>query len=125
MLIAVATLVVAGAAPAFAAPGGEHGAPEGHGHATEKPDMDDMVGEMPDMEAPPEWAKAYGWRIKNATGMTYGHIRICTTGNENARSEDKCAGLDGEWAEDFEFPEDMRGLGAGGFWVLLDGHLAG
>ncbi len=120
MLIAVATLVVAGAAPAIAAP--PSGVPgQGHGHAAEKPDkgMDDVMDEAPDMEAPPEWANAYGWRIKNAYGMTYGHLRICMVGNETARENLECP----ELSDDPEAPDFLGAMGehgAGGFWVFLN-----
>jgi len=129
MLIAVAALVIAGAVPALAAPGGVPGPPNGHGKATvtapavadEMPDMDDEVGEMPDMDAPPAWAKAYGWRIKNEYGMTYGHLRICATGNEKAQENLECSEFDPpEGFEDAMMDEH----GAGGFWVALNGEVA-
>ncbi|NIA03337.1 MAG: hypothetical protein GWP12_02205, partial [Nitrospirae bacterium] len=119
----VAALLIAGAIPALAAPGGIPGPPADHGHGTVAAPGHSDVAEAPEAEAPskievsdgdgpPEWAKAYGWRIKNVYGMTYGHIRICATGNEHAQEQLECPDDPG-----FEFPTETHG--ASGFWLYF------
>jgi hypothetical protein len=78
LLTAVVALLVVGTVPASAAPGGVPGPPEGHGPSVDKPrpPKADADGESKD-NGPPEWAKAYGWRIQDEFGMTYGHLQQC------------------------------------------------
>ena len=107
-MIAVAALLIVGAAPALAAPGGVPGPPADHVKGADDVAVDDAGA---DMHGPPEWAKAYGWRIKDAFDMPYGHLVQCN--KEVGAYEDWDCPTDVEFP-DLEFPEDNPGAKA--FW---------
>ena len=126
VLIAVTALLLVGAVPVSAAPGGVPGPPPGHGKAADDAVADDGGGEGA-VTGPPEWAKAYGKRIKDAYGVPYGHLQQC------AKAADPEADVDGDEAaadeeepkkaleacdESWEFPEEMQGASA--FWIFVE-----
>ncbi len=118
VLFAVVSLLLIGAAPVSAGPGGVPGPPEGHDKAKEKEATED--GET---NGPPSWAKAYGKRIQDEFGLTYGQLQQCDRANEDAGdgsvepSEEPT-----DCPADLEFPEDERGAKA--FWVFTEAGLA-
>ena len=127
VLIAVTALLLVGAVPVSAAPGGVPGPPPGHGKAADDAVADD--GDEADVKGPPEWAKAYGKRIKDAYGIPYGHLQQCA----KAAADDGEAEVDGDDAvaddeepkkaleacdEEWVFPEEMEGAKA--FWVYVE-----
>lgn len=77
VLMATVALLLVGAVPVSAAPGGVPGPPPGHGKSDVvkgdkvTPDGDEK------QNGPPEWANAYGRHIKNAYGIPYGHVQQC------------------------------------------------
>ena len=107
-LIATLALLITGAVPAMAAPGGVPGPPDGHG----KKGNDSVVEEAEEDDSKlPEWAKAYGKRIKDEFGLTYGHLMQCD-------DEDKASDLCPE--EALEIPEDTHGASAFAIWYFTD-----
>ena len=119
ILAAAVALLIVGAAPAIAAPGGVPGPPEGHG-----PDKDAVVDhDSVEDSSLPVWAKAYGKRIKDEFGIPFGHLQQC------AGLDDDGAPVDGEeepkkaleaCPEDFEYPEDTNGAAAFFLFVFTD-----
>ena len=107
ILLAIAALLIVAAVPAFAAPGGEPGPPADHVKGAD----DVEVAEGDGMEGPPEWAKAYGWRIKDALGLPYGHLLQC---NDDPDAFEACA--EALLVEGLMFPEDEPG--AKMFWTV-------
>lgn len=104
-IIAVAALLTVGAAPALAAPGGIPGPPPDHVRGADNAIVDDSDAEMREL---PEWAKAYGKRIKDTFGLPFGHLLQC---GEDSEAFEACP-------EDLEFPED--GHGASAFWIFTE-----
>ncbi|MEN8040350.1 MAG: hypothetical protein ABFR95_02500 [Actinomycetota bacterium] len=76
ILIAASALLIAGASPAFAAPGKSEGAGENRGASA---DHIAARGAHGDSEMPglPESAKAWGKRIIDEYGMPFGHLQQC------------------------------------------------
>ena len=76
-LIAVTALLIGGTVPALAGrpdnPGGDRGASADHIDVRGENNGD----EDGDRRGPPEWAKAYGWRILDAYGLPYGLLKQC------------------------------------------------
>jgi len=121
-LLAVAALLLLGAAPVSAAPGGVPGPPEDHGKTVDDGDVE--AKELP------EQAKAYGKRIKDAyDGTPYGHLQQCVryldAGAEVEADLDEGEDPQGpEWLEDCEslppLPElDDDRHGAKAFFVVF------
>ncbi|MEN8114241.1 MAG: hypothetical protein ABFS21_07620 [Actinomycetota bacterium] len=109
ILIAVAALLIVAAVPAFAAPGGEPGPPADHVKGLDN----DVAEDGDDMEGPPEWAKAYGWRIKNEFGLPYGHLMMCGDEAETLPFDaELCPALP------LEIPPET--FGASAFWTWAD-----
>jgi hypothetical protein len=128
ILAAAVALLIVGAAPAIAAPGGVPGPPEGRG-----PDKDAVI-DHPSVEESnlPPWAKAYGKRIKDEFGIPFGHLQQCAglddgapvDGDESAEGDEYDEGEEKPrkaleaCPEDFEYPEDTRGAAAF-FWAVF------
>ena len=79
VLMATVALLLVGAVPVSAAPGGVPGPPPGHGKSADDAGSGDVATPDDDVKqnGPPEWAKAYGKRIKDAYGIPYGHLQQC------------------------------------------------
>ena len=75
VLVAAVALLLVGAVPVSAAPGGVPGPPPGHGKSSDDVVTDD--GDAAKKGGPPEWAKAYGKRIKDFYGIPFGHLQQC------------------------------------------------
>jgi hypothetical protein len=128
ILIAASVLLVVGATPVLAAPGGVPGPPADHGNHGKQdtevvaPDGDGTTSNVPD------WAKAYGRRIQDEYGMTYGHLQQCaktTDSSDDTQPVDLSTATDDgsvttltACPEDLQFPED--GQGAKAFWVFTE-----
>ena len=110
-MIAVAALLIVGAAPALAAPGGVPGPPDGHIQGTDDVTVDDADA---DTTGPPDWAWAYGYRIKAETGLTYGHLLQC---NDDVDAFEACTEA---LIVELYFPEEP---GAKVFWTENFGEL--
>lgn len=125
VLAAAAALLMVGAVPVSAAPGGVPGPPPGHGKSGDDVviDSDDDVTE--EDSKIPDWAKAYGKRIKDEYGVPFGHLQQCAgvaDGDDLPEGDDALA--DGDepkkaleaCPEDLVFPEDESGAKA--FYVF-------
>lgn len=115
VLLAAIALLLVGAVPVSAAPGGVPGPPPGHG----KPADEDIANPDTDVDTSsvPDWAKAYGLRIQEEYGMTYGHLQQCAGLSDDTNTDvDEVSTVDLECPEDLEFPEDDHGAKA--FWVF-------
>jgi hypothetical protein len=130
VLVATVALLLVGAVPVSAAPGGVPGPPPGHGKSADNTVAGD-VG-TPDGEktkgGPPEWAMAYGKRIKDYYGIPFGHLQQCARapGDEEADGDEIAADDITGAAEDdakkaleacaelpeYEFPEGEPGAKA-------------
>lgn len=124
VLMAAAALLMVGAVPVSAAPGGVPGPPPGHEKA-----RDDVATDS-DGEASklPSHAKAYGKRIKDYYGVPFGHVQQCAgvvdgdeavEGDEDGEEPKKALEACDELPE-FEVPEEN---GAKAFWVLTEAGL--
>jgi len=131
VLVAAAALLMVGAVPVYAAPGGIPGPPAGHEKSHGNP-HDAAPAPDDDTEATshvPDWANAYGRRILDEFGMTYGHLQQCAnqsdetvapadeddTGDE-AFGNPNLTCPEGE-EEQVQFPEDDPGAKA--FWLFF------
>ena len=75
VLLATVALLMIGAVPVSAAPGGVPGPPPGHEKVKDKaPKVDDGESDVKEL---PAHAKAYGKRIKDAYGIPFGHLQQC------------------------------------------------
>ena len=129
-MMMAAALVVFGAAPAIAAPGGVPGPPD-HAKAKDKVVDDEVVtdDEVVEEDSVPEWAKAYGKRIKDMYGVPFGHLQQCAgiadddvvDGEESSMDDDDPKKALEACPEDLEFPEDETGAKA--FWVFTESQL--
>ena len=127
VLIAVAALLMVGAVPVSAAPGGVPGPPPGHGKSADDVASPDADG---DDKGPPEWAKAYGKRIKDAFGIPYGHLQQCIkaadteadiNGDESVADEEKPKKALEACPEGDDLPEFPEGeQGAKVIWVIVE-----
>lgn len=124
ILLAAAALTLIGAAPVSAAPGGVPGPPADHGKSVDHKVKTADDGEEPTSNVP-DWAKAYGKRIIDEFGTTYGHLQQCAgvASDSDDSDADQVSDTDGDASRpnlecpvDLEFPED--GNGAVGFWVF-------
>jgi hypothetical protein len=129
-LFAVAALFLLGAAPVSAAPGGVPGPPPDHWKAAD--DGDVAVGDVEAKELP-DWAKAYGKRIKDEFGMPYGHVQQCARYLAGDMDEDVDADIDADESEDEKAPKWLEACeeleetpvlpegahGAKAFWVSV------
>lgn len=124
-----AALLVLGAAPALAAPGGVPGPPPDHDKAKDKVVEDDVAGDEDVVEdsSVPEWAKAYGKRIKDQYGVPFGHLQQCAgvadvdgavDGDEVTVDDDDPKKALEACPEGLEFPEEETGAKA--FWVFTE-----
>lgn len=124
MLIAAAALLLVGAVPVYAAPGGVPGPPAGHEKTHGNP-HDDATAPQTDDDAtgPPEWANAYGRRILEEFGMPYGHLQQCadqsdTTVDQGTEIDDSSDNPNLTCPEEeVQFPEDSPGAKA--FWLFF------
>jgi hypothetical protein len=117
-MIAVAALLIVGAAPALAAPGDVPGRPdnpgENRGVSAEHIDMRGVEGGVEvdsELGTPPDEAKAYGYRIIDEFRVPYGHLLQCdqeigTYGDGDCRSR----------REGLRFPDGEPGVMA--FWTF-------
>lgn len=134
-LLAAAALLVVGAAPALAAPGGVPGPPEGHGRTGSD---DAVVADEGEVESKlPAHAKAYGKRLKDHYGIPYGHLQQCAGIADDGDVSEGDEAVDGDEAADGDeprkaleacpeegelvFPED--GQGAKALWILTEAGL--
>ncbi len=124
VLFAAVALMMAGAVPAIAGPGGVPGPPPGHEKNKDDVVVDDDVvveDEEEEKNGPPEWANAYGKRIKDEYGITYGHLQQCAGLDEEPVVDEgepiPSTELD-DCPEDLEFPEDANGAKA--FWLFTE-----
>lgn len=126
VLMAAVALLMVGAVPASAAPGGVPGPPPGH----EKSRDDVATDGDAEVSKLPSWAKAYGKRIKDHYGIPFGHLQQCAGvadgdvvgGDDAAGDEDEPKKALEACPEDLEFPEDQNGAKA--FWVFTEEGLA-
>jgi hypothetical protein len=132
VLFATVALLLVGAVPVSAAPGGVPGPPPGHGKSADDVESGDV--EVPDGDVerngPPEWAKAYGKRIKDALGIPFGHLQQCARAAEgDAAGDSDDVEADDEdgvkkaleacpEADEYAFPEGESGAKA--FWVYYE-----
>jgi hypothetical protein len=123
VLFATVALLMISAVPVSAAPGGVPGPPPGHDKA--KDDVPEVDDADPAVKELPEWAKAYGKRIKDAYGIPFGHLQQCAgLADDEPAAEDATADDDKvkkaleACPEDLEFPEDENGAKA--FWVFTE-----
>lgn len=74
VLFATVALLMVAAVPVSAAPGGIPGPPAGHEKARDEvaPNGHDVT-----VKTLPDWAKAYGKRIKDYFGVPFGHLQQC------------------------------------------------
>lgn len=137
ILLMAAALLVLGAAPAIAAPGGVPGPPPDHDKAKDKVVDDEVAGdeEVVTESAVPDWAKAYGKRIKDAYGVPFGHVQQCIGSIDDVDGDDvdgddvddpkkaleACEDILTEFPNVTEFPEDESGAMA--FWVFTESNL--
>jgi hypothetical protein len=124
VLATAATLLMAAAVPAYAAPGGVPGPPPDHEVSHGNPHQDattpDADGETSHV---PDWAPAYGRRILDEFGVTYGHLQQCT--DQSAATGDEATDIDDSPGnpnltcpeEEVQFPEDAPGAKA--FWLFF------
>jgi hypothetical protein len=124
VLFATVALLMISAVPVSAAPGGVPGPPPGHDKAKDDtPAVDDDEADVKEL---PEWAKAYGKRIKDEYGVPFGHLQQCADLVDDEPIADAATGDDDDEAkkalescpEDLEFPEDENGAKA--FWVFTE-----
>ncbi len=125
--MAAVALLMIGATPVAAAPGGVPGPPPGHEKSKGEPAEVEEVEDGEIESSVPEWAKAYGKRIKDAYGVPFGHLQQCAGMDDVDPAEDTDDTEDTKKAlencpEDLEFPED--GNGAKAFWVFTEDGLA-
>jgi hypothetical protein len=128
VLAAAVALLLIGAVPVSAAPGGVPGPPPGHGKSEDKVVADEEPESEGDETGPPEWAKAYGKRIKDAYGIPFGQLQQCADvdddGTEDlaptgdAPAEDDVTKRLDACPADLEFPEGESGAKA--FWVFTE-----
>jgi hypothetical protein len=125
-LLAAAALLMVGAAPVSAAPGGVPGPPPDHGnpHQHQAPAAD--TGD--DLPGPPDWANAYGWRIQTEYGMTYGHLQQCAgvsdeSATPTAETDDVAPQTECPEEAVLEFLGDVHGAMA--FWVATHNLIIG
>ncbi|MDK1096043.1 MAG: hypothetical protein QGM47_02065 [Actinomycetota bacterium] len=114
-LIAVTALLIGGAVPALA----------------EKPDWagegrGPSAGEETDRRGPPDDAKAYGWRIKDAYGLPFGLLLQCNPDfvPDEVSEGYEAFGVTCENVLDFEDADDKGTsweLGASVFWTTNKG----
>lgn len=112
------------AVPVSAAPGGVPGPPPGHDKA--KDDAPEVDAEVDDDSELPEWAKAYGKRIKDEYGVPFGHLQQCADLVDDEPIVEAATEDDAEdpkkaleaCPEDLEFPEGENGAKA--FWVFTE-----
>lgn len=112
-MIAVAALLIVAAVPALAASRedhGERGNPGGDRGASAEHIGTRGGGSEGDSETgPPEWAKAYGWRIKDTFfGLPYGQLLRCAEAETPSEACPIILGFP-------DFPEGEDGARA--FWV--------
>ncbi len=130
-MIAVAALLMVGVAPALAAgrpdnPGGNRGASADHIGVRDVEVGGDVDSETP---GPPEWAKAYGWRIIDAFGLPYGQLLKCADdGEESITPEESVTPEEPEGSEGFASCDDIDpqfpdAPGASAFWNWNEGIL--
>lgn len=124
ILIASASLLLIGAAPVSAAPGGVPGPPANHGSSADHGHSADTDVAAPDGDASnvPDWAKAYGKRIQDEYGMTYGHLQQCAgvsvaEDGDEVSSDDEDSSKTLDCPDNLEFPEET---GAKAFWVFTE-----
>lgn len=125
ILLMAAALLALGAAPAVAAPGGVPGPPPDHDKAKDKVVDDEAAGDdevVVEESTVPDWAKAYGKRIKDAYGVPFGHLQQCAgvadvDGDDSTVDDDPKQALEA-CPTDLEFPEDESGAKA--FWVFVE-----
>ena len=135
VLTATVALLLVGAVPVSAAPGGVPGPPSGHHKSGDDVVTDDV--ETPD--AGEKKGNAYGWRIKNEYGIPYGHLQQCIrdiAGEATAEGDEAVAddtkSDDGEGGvkkaleacpdsethpEVYVLPQDV--FGAAAFWMFV------
>ena len=122
LLIATAVLLLVGAVPVYAAPGGVPGPPAGHGkvdHGAVTTDTT-VLDVGTDATGVPDWAKAYGKRIQEEYDMTYGHLQQCArmadgSGDEVTDSTETPLTAPDTCPTDLQFPDGVHGAMA--FWV--------
>lgn len=141
VLAAAAALLMVGAVPVYAAPGGVPGPPAGHEKSHEKshgknattPDSESETDVDTDTDTDtshvPDWANAYGRRIIDEFGMPYGHLQQCA--DQSAAAGDEAPEVDDAPEVDaapsngavtcpeepVAFPEDAPGAKA--FWLFV------
>lgn len=124
VLIAVTALLMIGAVPVSAAPGGVPGPPPGHAKAADDVVEPDADG---DVKGPPAHAKAYGKRIKDAYGIPFGHLQQCVRAADGEPEVDDADAAESDDApkkaleacpDNLEFPDDEHGAMA--FWVFVE-----
>jgi len=133
LLLAAAMLVLFGAAPVYAAPGGVPGPPADHGNhghnavTDETDDTGDTVAPGDTTSHVPDWAKAYGRRIIDEYGMPYGHLQQCAgvtvapgdeASNADEATDEAPRGTLDACPTDLQFPE--VGQGAKAFWLFTE-----
>lgn len=140
VLMATVALLLVGAVPVSAAPGGVPGPPPGHGKSGDNGPADDVAtpedGERE--PGPPEWAPAFGRRIMDTYGIPFGHLQQCIRAADDGdvvdgddagyddqedvkRSLEYCDDLD-----DYEVPEEpgARAFAVfNGLWVMPEAGL--
>ncbi len=131
VLAAAAALLMVGAVPVSAAPGGVPGPPPGHGKSGDDVVVDSDGDASEEDSKIPDWAKAYGKRIKDEYGVPFGHLQQCAgvvDGDNLPEGEDALTGADEPkkaleaCPENLDFPEDESGAKA--FYVFTQaGHL--
>lgn len=126
VLMAVAALLMVGAVPVSAAPGGVPGPPPDHWKFADDT-VADEDGEDGDVSKLPAHAKAYGKRIKDAYGIPFGHLQQCAKAAEGDAVVDGDEVVDEDESpkkaleacpEELEFPADEQGAKA--FWVFAE-----
>lgn len=125
VLFATIALLMISAVPVSAAPGGVPGPPPGHDKAKDlTPDV--VEEEEADTNELPEWAKAYGKRIKDEYGVPFGHLQQCADLVDDEPIAETATEVDTEnpkkaleaCPDDLEFPEGENGAKA--FWVFTE-----
>jgi hypothetical protein len=111
VLFATVALLMVAAVPVSAAPGGIPGPPAGHEKA-----RDDVASDGADatVKKLPDWAKAYGKRIKDEYDIPFGHLRQCAgladeepvAEGDDVVSDDKPKKALEACPEDLAFPDE-------------------
>lgn len=117
VLFATVALLMISAVPVSAAPGGVPGPPPGHDKVKDDaPEVDDTESDVKEL---PAHAKAYGKRIKDLYGYTYGHLQQCAhiadeepVAEDTASEDDEVKKALEACETDPQFPDDENGAKA-------------